>query len=194
MYLIFDCSATRKPLSYTAPYSDSFNWPKLLHLSWLVLDENFKPIEDHNAIIKPYGFEVNSEALRLTHLTQDQLDKGEDIKEVLEQFNKSISAAKYGFAHNLKFNESVITSALVAQNIKPEITRLETYCLMQEGTYFCRLPKKGGGFKWPSLQELHVKLYNKKYTPTNNARADVVAAAKCFIGLKQMQMLDDIFD
>lgn len=64
---------------------------------------------------------------------------------------------------------------------------------MQEGTYHCKLRGKRGGYKWPTLQEMHTVLFRQKYSPANNARADVIAASRCFIMLKKVRALEDIF-
>lgn len=194
MYLIFDCSATRAPLSYDAPYSDSFNWPRLLHLSWILVDEDLKLKEDFNAIIKPSNFNVTDATLEPLHIKREDLENGEDLLDVLEQFNNTVKKASFGFSHNLKFNESIILSEYVRNKQNGELAALETYCLMQESTYYCQIPSRIGGYKWPSLQELHAKIFNHKYSPSNNARADVIASAKSFIALKKMRMLDDIFE
>lgn len=58
---------------------------------------------------------------------------------------------------------------------------------MEEGTYYCKIPNKGGGYKWPTLNELHGFCFQKGYSPGNNARADVIAAARCFIKMKNRQ-------
>ena len=51
-----------------------------------------------------------------------------------------------------------------------------------------------GGYKWPTLSELHAACFNSAYTPANNARADVIAAARCFIKLMKSGQLEDLFD
>jgi hypothetical protein len=64
---------------------------------------------------------------------------------------------------------------------------------MQESTWYCKLKGKDGRYKWPTLNELHAILFNQKYTPANNARADVIAASRCFIKLMKMGQLEDLF-
>lgn len=65
---------------------------------------------------------------------------------------------------------------------------------MEEGTYYCKIPAKGGGYKYPTLPELHASCFGQTYGPANNARADVIAAARCFIKLKKTGKLEDIFE
>ena len=65
---------------------------------------------------------------------------------------------------------------------------------MMEATWYCKLPARGGGYKWPSLQELYTILFKQRYSPSNNARADVIAAARSFIMLMKKGELEDFFD
>lgn len=193
MYLIFDSSANGKPRSYKAALDDLFNWPRMLHLSWIVLGEDLKPKGDFDCLIKPNGFTPTADALKQHHLEADALqEKGHELKEVLEQFKEAVNSCEYVFAHNLNYNEGIVGSEFYRCSISSPLISAEKYCLMHEGTYFCKLPGKRG-YKWPSLQELHSKVFKQGYTPTNHARADVIAATRCFIGLKQARAFEDIF-
>ena len=51
-YLVFDATSVRKITNYKAEHHDINSWPELVHLSWIGLNEECKPVEDHNFIIK----------------------------------------------------------------------------------------------------------------------------------------------
>ena len=72
------------------------------------------------------------------------------------------------------------------------LAHTESYCLMQEATYYCKIKGKGG-YKWPSLQEMHTIIFKQGFSPAGNARADVIAASRCFIALKKARAFEDIF-
>ncbi len=193
MYLIFDTAANGKPKSYKAPYDDIFNWPRLLHLSWIMLGQDLKPIIDYDYIIKPQGYQVTDEQLKAIHIEPEDIEKkGLDIKEALAQFKESVQSADYIFAHNLVLNESILGAEFYRASISNPLIAAEKYCLMHEGTYYCKLPGKRG-YKWPSLQEMHTVIFKQGFTPSNNARADAIAAARCFIALKKARAFEDIF-
>jgi len=61
---------------------------------------------------------------------------------------------------------------------------------MQESTYFCKLPGKGGRYKWPTLTELHIKLFGTKFEDAHDALADTTACAKCFFKLVEIEAID----
>ena len=91
-------------------------------------------------------------------------------------------------------NESVVAAEYIRSGIDNPMFRTERICLMQESTYFCKIPNRRGSYKWPSLTELHAICFQQRYSPANNARADVIATARCFIKLMKTGQLEDLFD
>jgi hypothetical protein len=195
MYLIFDCSTIEKPLDYKAPFSESSKWPKVIHVSWILLDSDYKPIEDYDCVINPEGYKLTKKILNRAKLEEEDITrKGADAATVLTQFNESVDKCQYIFSHNLSFNENVLAAEYIRNTIKINMFQKERFCLMEEATYFCKIPSRRGGYKWPSLTELHAICFKKVFTPPNNARADVIATARCFIKLMKTGQLEDLFD
>lgn len=195
MYLIFDCSGIDKPKSYKAPFSDTFAWPRMIHLSWIILDKELKPVEDYDHIIKPEGFGFTPAIEKRCRIDQEDIDtKGIDLEQALIGFDESLQKVEFALAHNLNFNENVLAAEFLRKGIKHSLFRTERFCLMQESTFFCKLPSKTGGYKWPTLSELHAIIFQKAYSPPNNARADVIAATRCFKALMMGRQLEDLFD
>ena len=194
MYLIFDTTGNGKPITWKASYTDTFNWPRMIHCSWIVLDDKFKPIEDYNAIIKPDGFEISQEAADKGGEELSRFSEGDQIEEVLDKFEESLSKIQYVISFNLSFNESVIASEYHRAGRKNPLLYLDKFCLMQESTWYCKIPGRGGKYKWPSLFELHAICFKQKYSPPGNARADVIAASRSFIKLMKIGQLEDMFE
>jgi hypothetical protein len=195
MYLIFDCSSISKPLSYKAPFSEVSAWPRLIHLSWILIGKDYKPIEDFDCIVKPDGFVVDDTVLKHARIDAEDIErKGAEISDILDKFNASVEKATYVFAHNLNFNENTLAAEYLRNVKNIEMFKKERFCLMHEGTYFCKMPARGGGYKWPTLNELHATCFQQGYTPSNNARADVIAATRCFIKLMKTGQFEDLFE
>jgi len=195
MYLIYDCSGIDKPKSWKAPFSDTFNWPRIIHMSWIILDKELNPVNDYDHIIVPEGFSFDSKIAKRCHIDQEDIDtKGAALEDVLNAFEESLKTVQYVLAHNLKFNENTLAAEFLRKGISHSLFRTESFCLMQESTFFCKLPGKGGGYKWPTLSELHAIIFKKAYSPPNNARADVIAATRCFKALMMGRQLEDLFD
>lgn len=195
MYLIFDISSIDKPKNWKATFSDTFSWPRMIHISWIILDENLKPKKDYDCIIQPEGFSMNDKIEKRCKINEADLkEKGVKLDDVLKTFNESLKEAEYLFAHNMNFNENVLAAEYYRQGIDHDLFKMDRFCLMQESTFYCKIPSKTGGYKWPSLTELHATIFNQRYSPAGNARADVIAASRCFIGLKKVGAFDDLFD
>ena len=195
MYLIFDCSGIDKPKSWKAPFSDTFNWPRIIHLSWIILDKDLKPVDDYDQIIIPEGFTFDEKIQKKCSVDQEDIDtKGAPLSDVLEAFEKSLQTVEYVIAHNMNFNENVIAAEYLRKGIRHSLFLKDRICLMQESTFFCKLKGKGQGYKWPTLTELHAIIFKKAFSPPNNARADVIAATRCFKALMMGGQLDDLFD
>ena len=195
MYLIFDCSANGTATNYKMPFSETRYWPRLIHLSWILLNKELKPIGDFDRIVKPEGFQITPEVEKRSAIDMEDIEKKSvDIETILKEFNESANQCEYIFSHNLAFNENVLAAEYIRNTLDITMFKKERFCLMQEGTYYCKLPSKTGGYKWPTLTELHGKCFNTTYTPANNARADVIAAARCFIKLMKTGSLEDLFE
>jgi hypothetical protein len=54
---------------------------------------------------------------------------------------------------------------------------------MRSTTDFCALPGYYG-YKWPTLQELHKKLFGRGFEDAHDAYIDVSVTVKCFFELK----------
>lgn len=194
-YLIFDATPIGKPKDYKAPFSDTFAWPRLIHLSWIMLDQEYKPVKDYDCVIQPEGFAIDDTIAQYAKLEMEEIEKkGNPLDDVLIQFSNNLDEVEYVFTHNLAVSENVLAAEYLRRGISHNLFKSERFCLMQESTYYCKIPSKRGGYKWPSLRELHAVCFNQAYTPAGNARADVIAASRCFIKLMKTNQLEDLFD
>ena len=196
MYLIFDCSAMATYTNYRANFTETQSWPRLIHISWILLGEDYKPIEDFDCIPIAKGFTIDEKSKTKAHIDDEDIKKKEaELQTILDNFSASAEKAEFIFAHNLNYNENILGAEYVREKRRIYITfSNKRYCLMEEGTYYCKIPSKGGGFKYPTLPELHGTCFGQTYGPAGNARADVIAAARCFIKLKKTGKLDDLFE
>lgn len=191
MYLFFDVSANGKPKSWKGALDDPFNWPRMIHLSWLMYNKDRELIDSSDDIIKPEGFDISSEIEQKAQISREEaIENGVPIKDSLLKFKAALEKAEYVIAHNMKFNEAVVTSEFYRKNISHVLGACEKYCLMQEATWYCKLPSKTGGYKWPTLQEVHAKVFGNRYANANNALGDVSACVVCFFALLDLEAIE----
>ncbi|SFB47370.1 DNA polymerase III subunit alpha [Algoriphagus aquimarinus] len=184
MYLIFDTETTGLPRDYNAPMSDVDNWPRLVQLAWQLHDSKGNLISNHNYIIRPEGFTIPYNAEKVHGIsTKRALAEGHDLKQILGIFEGDVQKATYLVGHNVEFDVNVTGSEYYRAEATMPLTakQLDTKDI---STDFCALPGgRGGKFKWPTLTELHQKLFGKGFGDAHDAAYDVDATARCFFGL-----------
>ena len=191
MFLIFDTETTGLPRNYNAPLTDFDNWPRVIQLAWQVHDEKGDLVEVQNYIIRPVGFEIPRGSEKIHGIsTERALKEGLPLEEVLQIFNKSLSGVKGIAGHNVEFDISVTGAEFLRTGIETNLHRLNVIDTKELSTNYCALPGgRGGKFKWPTLGELHQKLFGKGFDAAHNASADVQATARCFLELIRLGII-----
>lgn len=189
MYLVFDTETTGKPKKWNLPYTNTDNWPRLVQLSWLVFNKNYEEIDRQDHIIFPEGFTIPSSVVKVHGISTARAKKeGKSLVEVLEKFAKAIEHSDYLIGHNISFDENVAGAEFVRTDIANTLFATPRICTMKQSTEHCKLPGKYG-YKWPSLAELHFKLFGEKFSDAHNALADAEATARCFFKLLTLNAL-----
>lgn len=204
MYLIFDTETTGLPKNFNAPVSDSDNWPRLVQLAWQLHDEKGELIRSQNFIIKPEGFEIPFNAAKVHKITTEIAAKqGVELSSAIEEFNKDLSEVQFVAGHNITFDINILGAEYFRLSAKNPLEGIKSIDTVEIGTNYCALPGgKGGGYKWPKLEELHKKLFGIDFCHAHNAAADVEATARCFfelirlgiIGEKETSLSSDYFE
>jgi DNA polymerase III subunit epsilon len=189
MHLFFDTETTGVPRNYKAPTSDLANWPRLVQLAWLITDDAGDEIKSTEFIVKPDGFTIPADAARVHGIsTETALRDGVDLTEVLAAIVPDLEQADLLVAHNIQFDEKILGAELLRGGHPDLPAAKPKRCTMRESTDYCRLPGRYG-YKWPKLQELHVKLFGEEFAGAHDALVDVRACARCFFELKRLGIM-----
>lgn len=189
MYLFFDTETTGLPKNYKAPVTDIINWPRMVQLAWQIYDIDGNLTDNQNFIIIPEGYKIpkaSSDIHRIT--TKRAIEEGTDLLTVLDIFNYEISKADELIAHNMSFDEKIIGAEFIRKNIKSELFNKKRVCTMLSAVEFCEIPGRYG-YKWPRLDELHMKLFGETFEEAHDAAADISATARCFWELRKLGVL-----
>lgn len=191
MYIVFDTETTGLPRNYDAPMEDLDNWPRLVQIAWQLHDERGKLLSNHNYIVKPEGFTIPYNAEKVHGIsTARALKEGHDLQEVLGIFHQDVSKAKYLVGHNIGFDIRVVGAEYLRKELPMLLRDMPELDTKDLATDFCAIPGgKGGKFKWPTLTELHHKLFGNGFADAHDAAYDVDATAKCFFGLITQQVI-----
>ncbi len=188
-YLFFDTETTGLPKDYKAPSSAINNWPRMIQLSWITTDIDGTIISENDHIIYPDGFIIPQTASAVNGITMDVArTKGDLIKDVLGLFLADVENADYVVGHNVSFDIHVVGAELIRQGKRDTIALKPSICTMESSIDFCAIPGYYG-YKYPSLQELHKKLFNYEFEDAHNALSDIRATLKCFFELKEREII-----
>lgn len=185
MYLFFDTETTGLPRDWRAPVSDLKNWPRVVQLAWLLFDREESRIAAATRIVKPEGFTIPAEATRIHGITTAQARvEGVALGDALREFDGALSGAQIAIAHNVGFDEKVIGAEFLRARMKTRLSEIPHFCTMESTTEFCAIPGQYG-FKWPTLDQLHNRLFRISVENAHRAGNDVAACARCFFELKR---------
>jgi DNA polymerase III subunit alpha len=185
MFLIYDTETTGLPRNFEAPVTDLENWPRVIQLAWQLHDTGGLLVEAGDHLIRPENFTIPYNAAKVHGITTElALQEGEDLKTVLEKFILALQRAKVIVGHNIDFDLNIIGAEFVRCGYENYFEGKIQVCTKLESVEYCALPGgRGGGFKWPSLEELHQKLFGEDFPEAHNAAADVMATSRCFLEL-----------
>ncbi|MCC5936110.1 MAG: DNA polymerase III subunit alpha [Lunatimonas sp.] len=185
MYIVFDTETTGLPRNFNAPITDLDNWPRLVQLAWQLHDAKGKLLSQHNHIVKPEGFTIPYNAEKIHGIsTKRANEEGKPLADVLALFQEDLAKTTYLVGHNVEFDINVTGAEFLRKEITTDFLSKKTLDTKDLSTDFCAIPGgKGGKYKWPTLTELHQKLFGVGFDAAHDAAYDVDATAKCFFGL-----------
>jgi DNA polymerase III subunit epsilon len=186
MLLFFDTETTGLPKNWKAPVTDLNNWPRLVQIAFLLYDRDGNRVSERNYIIKPEGFKIPADVVRIHGITHEKAtSEGRDLRSVLEEFREFADRSRYLVAHNINFDEKIVGAELLRSKMANCILAKNKICTMLTTTDFCKI-KGPYGYKWPSLPELHFKLFRETFDEAHDAMVDINATARCFWELKKL--------
>lgn len=197
MYLFFDTETNGKAKNFNAPVQDVNNWPRITQIGWQLYDKNEKLISEGSHLIKPDGWtiptveeleaigEKNPNFFVENNMSTERCEEfGIPLAEAIDKLLADLNKADYMIAHNMQFDINVLGAELIRLNKVPNKTTKKV-CTMKESTSYCKLPGFRGQYKWPTLTELHVKLFGEEFKGAHDALDDVKACARSFFELKK---------
>ncbi len=197
VHVFFDTETTGLPLNWNAPTGDVDNWPRLVQIAWSIYEDG-RHVKSRDVIIKPEDYVIPADTAQIHGITTERaLKEGFEIQPILQEFKEIISNADFLVAHNMGFDEKIMSAEFLRAGMKnfmdgnpsTGLRARKAICTKEISTAFCAIANGRGGFKWPKLSELHAKLFNTHFQDYHNARADVDATAKCFWEMKRRNII-----
>jgi len=189
-YLFFDTETTGVPIKYNAPMHDVANWPRVIQLAWAVANDDGIVLEKKCDLITPDGWLVPDLPFWQKHgfTTKKCNEQGVPISIALRAFCDQVIENDMLVAHNMNFDYNVLGAEMLRAGVTTG-KRIVKICTMQSTIDFCKLPGKFG-YKFPKLEELHLKLFGQLPPVMHDALADVLACGRCFFELKKRGIIN----
>lgn len=183
--IFFDTETNGLPKDWKASFNDLENWPRIIQFAYQVVDQQGNVLKDYKELIQPDQWEIPKKEFWIKHGYSDaeNMAKGIALPLVLKEFLEDYNKATEIVAHNMNFDFNVLAAELLRYNLRASV-RLPKTCTMLSSIDFCQL-KGPYGYKYPSLDELHKKLFKKGFDGAHDAGYDVIACRDCYFGLKK---------
>lgn len=182
MYLVYDTETNGFPPK-----------ARMAQLAFILYDENGNIIKEFASHCKPDGWEIPKEKFFIENNMSTERCEAEGIPvfNVLREFQEALKLAKYKIAHNHNFDNQIVTNEIAFAGIEPALFKYKkSFCTMLNTIdYVGAINKWGKPGKWPSLMELHQKLFECEFEGAHDALDDVRATGKCFFELKKRKIV-----
>ncbi|MDR2497317.1 MAG: 3'-5' exonuclease [Tannerellaceae bacterium] len=181
--IVFDLETTGLPRVKRATPNNINSFPSIVQIAWMVFDKELKIIKKQSHIIKQPrkipDLSTNIHKITNEMASQYGVDISTAVNEILQDVEKCIILA----AHNIEFDYNVLMSNLYRNGINTApLEKINLFCTMKTGTFFCAIQRYGGGYKYPTLAELYTACYPEKSIDPeilHSALVDVAICAKC---------------
>lgn len=191
--LFIDTETTGLPLNDNLPYTDLKNWPYLVQVALIIEDDNYGILAKRNIILKPDGYTIPESATKIHGISNERAVKnGEDRDKVISFLDLALYKSDIIIGHNVSFDLNVIKSEIIRikgiENALFEKKKHIVIDTMKMSRNICKTPNLSFHTrlnKYPKLDELYYKLFNKHFNNQHDAMADVQAAYDCYYELKR---------
>jgi DNA polymerase-3 subunit epsilon len=177
--LIFDTETTGLPLSRKPAIEGPNNWPHLVSIAWVIVENNVITSQ-HTYMIKPIGWVIPEDSIKIHGITNYLASaQGSPLGDVMKLFLEQDYDVLV--AHNVEFDKNVIINAILWDlNMTFPGFKGPTKCTMNLSKPVCRLPGRFG-FKPPKLSELYYYIFKRHPNKTllHSALYDVTALTEC---------------
>lgn len=194
--LFIDTETTGLPLNDKLPYTELKNWPYLVQVAIIIEDDNYGILAKRNIILKPNGYIIPESSTKIHGITHGwAAENGEERDKVISFLDLVLYNSDIIIGHNVSFDLNVIKSEIIrvkgvenALFTKKKHSVVDTMLL---GMNICKLPylsfhtRKIQSYKYPKLDELYYKLFNKHFDNQHDAMADIQATYDCYYELKR---------
>ncbi len=191
-----DTETTGLAINDNLPYTDWDNWPHLVQVALIIEDVNYGILAKRNMILKPDGYSIPESSSRIHGISNAQaIKEGEDRKQVIGFLDQVLGNSNIIIGHNVSFDLNVVKAEIIrVKGIENALFSKKNHNVvdtMKMGMNICKIPnlsfhtRMSQPYKYPKLDELYYKLFNKHFDNQHDAMADIQATYDCYYELKR---------
>lgn len=191
-----DTETTGLPINDNLPYTELDNWPHLVQVALIIEDDSYGILAKRNMILKPDGYSIPESSARIHGISNAQAVKeGEDRKQVIGFLDLVLGNSNFIIGHNVSFDLNVVKAEIIrVKGIENALFTEKNHNVvdtMKMGMNICKIPnlsfhtRMSQPYKYPKLDELYYKLFNKHFDNQHDAMADIQATHDCYYELKR---------
>lgn len=186
--LVLDTETTGLPLRRNASIYELENWPYIVQLSFITYDTSKNMIVDkYDTIIKlGDNVEITPKSISMHNITKEKSQTyGVDIKEGLSRLNNAILECDVIVGHNISFDKQILIVENIRSSVQSAFPQKNVHCTMIKNKALCNVKtRRNNGkeyVKYPTLTELHQRLFESTPKNLHNSLSDVIICLRCYI-------------
>lgn len=191
--LVFDTETTGLPKERFASFKDTHLWPHVIQLCAVMFDtETHCLTKECNIIQIADNVELESKSVEIHGITREKSQtEGIPIGDAMRSFSSLSRQADVIVAHNIRFDKSMLMVESQRCGVRHELYRSKNYCCtMKTNKELCNIIAKSAKdgeeyIKYPTLSELHEKLFGVRPVHTHDAFVDVLICMRCYLKVTQ---------
>lgn len=167
-------------------WQTNFNqFPFIVEIA-ILIEENGKITKNLGYVIKPDNYTIPIVATQIHGISQETaIKEGVSFKDAFNHIYELCKGSDKIIGHNIYFDTSIIKANIIRyglnisdwDNLLDKNKRFDT---MMKTIKFCNIRQKNGrGLKFPTLVELHTKLFGKGFE-AHSAVNDTLATYRCY--------------
>ncbi len=122
-------------------------------------------------IVKPDEFTIPKFASKINMISQkDALEKGSDIRKILDIFVENLDGVKFLAGHNVMFDINVLQAELIRYGYDTDLYQYKTIDTINFGHEY----------DYPKLDKLHKLLFGQPFKKSHPRKSNINVIIKCF--------------
>ncbi len=186
--LFLDTETTGLPEGKNISLYNTQKWPYVIQLSYIIFDtEVNEVVHTFDSVIKlDDNVEISEKSISMHGVTRERSQtEGVIMKGALEELNDNLKTIDLIVGHNISFDKQIMIVENIRNNVFSLFPKKQSFCTMKEYKMYCDIKKERADgttyAKYPTLCELHEKLFGTKPNNLHNSYVDVLVCARCYM-------------